>query len=64
MAAVLKIRNDCWPLASPNEVESCHQELKRQGVTVLEPPRDQSWGHRTLYFRDPEHNVLEIYADM
>jgi catechol 2,3-dioxygenase-like lactoylglutathione lyase family enzyme len=28
------------------------------------PPTDQPWGHRTLFFRDPDGNVLEIYADI
>ena len=25
---------------------------------------DQPWGHRTLFFRDPDGNVLEIYAEL
>jgi predicted enzyme related to lactoylglutathione lyase len=31
-------------------------------VTILEPPTDQPRGHRTVYFADPEGNVLEVYA--
>ncbi len=46
------------------EVDSCYGELSRRGVEVIDPPRDQSWGHRTLFFSDPEGNVLEIYADI
>jgi catechol 2,3-dioxygenase-like lactoylglutathione lyase family enzyme len=28
------------------------------------PATDQPWGHRTLFFRDPDGNLLEIYADL
>jgi hypothetical protein len=27
-------------------------------------PTDQPFGHRTLFFRDPDGNVLEIYAEI
>jgi lactoylglutathione lyase len=27
-------------------------------------PTDQPWGLRTLFFRDPDGNVLEIYAEI
>jgi lactoylglutathione lyase len=49
---------------APAEVDSCHRELVDCGVPVLEPPTDQPWGHRTLFFTDPESNVVEIYADL
>jgi catechol 2,3-dioxygenase-like lactoylglutathione lyase family enzyme len=46
------------------EINACYEELKAGGVEVLEPPSDQGWGHRTLFFADPEGNLLEIYADL
>lgn len=53
---------------APNEVEPCWRELVAAGVEILEAPegRDHTdgYGHRTLFFRDPERNVLEIYADI
>lgn len=49
---------------TPAEVDACHEELVAKGVPILDPPADQPWGHRTLFFRDPERNVLEIYADL
>lgn len=47
-----------------DQVDQCHDELSELRVSILEPPTDQVWGHRTLYFADPEGNVLEIYADI
>lgn len=46
------------------DVDAWHAELLRRQVEVLEPPQDQGYGHRTLFFRDPEGNILEIYADI
>lgn len=44
-------------------VDICAAELISAGVPLLSPPTDQSWRHRTLFFRDPDGNLLEIYAD-
>lgn len=49
---------------APAEVDSCYQELIQKQVEILEEPRDREFGHRTLFFRDPEGNVLEIYAEI
>ncbi|WP_439368954.1 VOC family protein [Bradyrhizobium sp. PMVTL-01] len=49
---------------SAAEVDQCADELARQGVALLSPPTDQSFGHRTLFFRDPDGNLLEVYAEI
>jgi len=49
---------------APAEVDACGAALAARGVEILDPPTDQPWGHRTLFFRDPEGNLLEIYADL
>ncbi len=49
---------------SPPEVDQCADELVRQGVALLSPPTDQAFGHRTLFFRDPDGNLLEVYAEI
>ena len=49
---------------SPGEVAQCAAVLTERGVTIIEGPTDQPFGHRTLFFRDPDGNVLEIYADL
>ena len=46
------------------EVDRCADELVRQGVDLLSPPTDQSFGHRTLFFRDPDGNLLEVFAEI
>ena len=51
-------------LVEPDEVESCYRQLVEAGVPILDPPADQPRGHRTVYFSDPEGNVLEVYAEI
>ncbi|MEO3475641.1 VOC family protein [Roseomonas sp. CAU 1739] len=49
---------------APPAVDACHAELVAAGVPILRPPTDlPSWRHRTLFFRDPEDNIIEIYAE-
>jgi catechol 2,3-dioxygenase-like lactoylglutathione lyase family enzyme len=47
---------------SAAEVDQCADELVRQGIDLLSPPTDQAFGHRTLFFRDPDGNLLEMFA--
>jgi catechol 2,3-dioxygenase-like lactoylglutathione lyase family enzyme len=49
---------------SAPEVDECAEELVRQSVDLLSPPTDQVFGHRTLFFRDPDGNLLEVYAEI
>jgi len=49
---------------APGEVSACAGELEARGVEIAMPVTDQPWGHRTLFFRDPDGNILEIYADI
>jgi len=51
-------------LVAPAEVDICYQQLVEMGVTIVDPPTDQPRGHRTVYFLDPEGNLLEIYAEI
>lgn len=48
----------------PPAVDACHAELVAKGVTIVRGPTDLPKSrHRTLFFRDPEDNVIEIYAE-
>ena len=48
----------------PTDVDIAYETLKAKGIEVIEAPTNQDWPHRTLYFRDPENNILEIFADI
>lgn len=50
--------------ASVADVDRCADELVQQGVALLSPPTDQAFGHRTLFFRDPDGNLLEVFAEI
>jgi len=49
---------------APKEVDACAEALRQKGIKLVGEPTDQPWGHRTMFFRDPDGNVLEIYADL
>jgi lactoylglutathione lyase len=48
----------------PSTVDACAAAFDAARVTIVEPPKDQTWGHRTLFVRDPDGNLVEIYADI
>ncbi len=48
----------------PADVDIAYQTLEDKGIDVIEKPTNQDWCHRTLFFKDPENNVIEIYADI
>lgn len=49
---------------APAEVDECYEILQSAGIRILDPPADQPRGHRTVYFADPEGNILEVYAEI
>ena len=49
---------------APHEVDECASTLAERGVAIVSPPTDQTFGHRTLFFRDPDGNLLEVYAEI
>jgi len=48
----------------PADVDRAYERLVEYGVNVIEPPTNQHCPHRTLFFRDPENNIIEIFADI
>jgi lactoylglutathione lyase len=48
----------------PPAVAECAATLEARGVTLASPPTDHAFGHRTIFFRDPDGNVIEIYAEI
>jgi len=49
---------------APPIVAQCAAALEAKGVDLILPLTDHPWGHRTIFFRDPDGNVLEIYAEL
>lgn len=49
---------------APAEVASCAAVLTERGVDIVSGPTDRPFGHRTLFFKDPDGNLLEIYAEI
>lgn len=49
---------------APADVVQCAAALQAKGVTLIAPLTDHAFGHRTIFFRDPDGNVLEIYAEL
>lgn len=48
----------------PPAVAECAAALEANGVALISPLTDHPFGHRTIFFRDPDGNVLEIYAEI
>jgi catechol 2,3-dioxygenase-like lactoylglutathione lyase family enzyme len=49
---------------APAEVTECAAAFAAKGIEAIWPVTDQPWGHRTLFVRDPDGNVVEIYAEI
>jgi catechol 2,3-dioxygenase-like lactoylglutathione lyase family enzyme len=49
---------------APQAVAECAAVLEAKGVRLISPQTDHPFGHRTIFFRDPDGNVLEIFAEI
>lgn len=49
---------------APQLVAACAEELAASGVELIAPLTDHDFGHRTIFLRDPDGNVIEIYAEL
>ncbi|HEV8049702.1 MAG TPA: VOC family protein [Thermoplasmata archaeon] len=44
-------------------VDAAHAHLVRLGVEILSGPTDRpAWGLRTIHFRDPDGNLIELFT--
>jgi uncharacterized glyoxalase superfamily protein PhnB len=44
------------------EVDLEYARLQGLVKTWVKPPTTQSWGTRSIYFRDPDGNLVDFYA--
>ncbi|MEV5840660.1 VOC family protein [Streptomyces sp. NPDC051985] len=46
------------------DVDACHERLLSRGVPVLKPPTTQAWGRRSVWVRDPDGAVVNLYQEV
>lgn len=46
--------------ADVEDVNAAYAAMGDRGVVFTQPPVDQAWGYRTVYFADPESNIWEF----
>ena len=44
------------------DVDREYERLQRLGVEWVKPPTTQPWGNRSIYFRDPDGNLINFYT--
>jgi catechol 2,3-dioxygenase-like lactoylglutathione lyase family enzyme/predicted ester cyclase len=44
------------------DVDREHQRLTVLGVPIVKPPTTQPWGRRSVWFRDPDGNLVNFYT--
>ena len=50
---------------SVDNLDETFADLKAKGVTFINEPTDMSdWGMRTVYLRDPEENLIELFTPL
>jgi catechol 2,3-dioxygenase-like lactoylglutathione lyase family enzyme len=51
-----------FQVATPDDIDRYHERARGLGATIVKPPTTQSWGRRSVWFRDPEGNIVDVYA--
>jgi catechol 2,3-dioxygenase-like lactoylglutathione lyase family enzyme len=46
------------------DVDSEFERLKALGVTLVKPLTTQTWGRRSVWFRDPEGNIINFFSNV
>ena len=50
--------------AQVGDVDELHERLVRAGVSVVQPPTDQPWGHRNMAVEDPDGTRLVFFHEL
>jgi predicted enzyme related to lactoylglutathione lyase len=45
-----------------DDVDAEYQRIKALGVEWVLPPTTQPWGNRSMVFRDPEGNLINVFS--
>jgi len=44
------------------DVDAEYERIAGLGVTVVMPPKTQPWGSRSMIFRDPGGNLVNVFS--
>lgn len=44
------------------DVDKEYERLKSMDITIVKPPTTQTWGRRSVWFRDPDGNIINFFA--
>jgi catechol 2,3-dioxygenase-like lactoylglutathione lyase family enzyme len=47
-------------VASPEEVDNWARCLEARGIHLVQPPKTHRDGARSIYFRDPDENLIQL----
>lgn len=46
------------------DVDQAYERLTAMHVTFVKPPTTQAWGRRSVWFRDPDANIVNFYKNV
>ena len=46
------------------DVDRQYQRLQAMQVPIVKPPTTQPWGRRSVWFRDPDGNIVNFHANV
>jgi catechol 2,3-dioxygenase-like lactoylglutathione lyase family enzyme len=46
------------------DVDMEYERLRAMNIPIVKPPSTQSWGRRSVWFRDPDANIVNFYANV
>lgn len=44
------------------DVDQEYARLQRMDIEWVKPPSTQEWGNRSIYFRDPDGNLINVFS--
>jgi catechol 2,3-dioxygenase-like lactoylglutathione lyase family enzyme len=44
------------------DVDKEYERLQEMEIEWVKPPTTQAWGNRSIYFRDPDGNLINFYS--
>ena len=49
---------------SPAAVDETYEDLRTWPAEIVQPPTDMPWGNRSLLVRDPDGNLVNVFAPL